>query len=202
MSAEGRAGRGIVKEDKGKAGRGGGAARVAASSYLNTAPLVWSFARGPRRGEIELITDTAPARCADMLARGQAEAALVPVIEYQRLPETALVPGVCVGAREHTGLGFVFAMWMAHESAGERVRGIDFAGARDEGLAHVEEIAIEYERELGRPRAELVRYLRRNICFELDEEMSAGLELYFRLAHKHGVIKSLRPLRWLGTPAA
>ena len=100
MSAEGRVGRGIVKEEKGKAGRGSGAPRVAASSYLNTAPLVWSFARGPRRGEIELITDTAPARCADMLARGRTEAALVPVIEYQRLPETALVPGVCVGARE------------------------------------------------------------------------------------------------------
>ena len=76
-----------------------GAPRVAASSYLNTAPLVWSFARGRRRGEVELVTDTAPARCADMLARGQVEAALVPVIEYQRLPETAVVPGVCVGAR-------------------------------------------------------------------------------------------------------
>ena len=76
-----------------------GAPRVAASSYLNTAPLVWSFARGPRRGEVDLLTDTAPARCADMLARGQVEAALVPVVEYQRLPETAVVPGVCVGAR-------------------------------------------------------------------------------------------------------
>src|SRR5215210_4448767 len=75
------------------------APRVAASSYLNTAPLVWGFARGPRSGEVELVTDTAPARCADMLARGQVEAALVPVIEYQRLPETAVVPGVCVGAR-------------------------------------------------------------------------------------------------------
>src|SRR2546421_8457917 len=104
--------------------------------------------------------------------------------------------------RKYTGLGFVFAMWMAHESAGERVRAIDFAGARDEGLEHVEEIAAEYERELGRPRAELIRYLRRNICFELDDEMSAGLELFFRLAHKHGVIESLRPLNWLGTTSA
>ena len=34
-----------------------------------------------------------------MLARGEVEAALVPVIEYQRLPETLVVPGVCVGAR-------------------------------------------------------------------------------------------------------
>jgi chorismate dehydratase len=262
----------------------GEAPRVAASSYLNTAPLIWSFARGERRNEVELLTDTAPARCADMLARGQVEAALVPVIEYQRMPETAIVPGVCVGAREEvhsvvlvtrgarleevgsvaldtssrtsaalvevifrefigraprleqfapdlermldrydaalvigdpamtferaglrvydmaalwrefTGLGFVFAMWMAQRGASARVRAIDFAAARDEGLARVEEIAAEYERELGRPRDELVRYLTRNICFELDEGMHAGLKLFFQLAHKHGVTSALRPL--------
>ena len=265
------------------------APRVAASSYLNTAPLIWSFARGPRRDEVELLTDTAPARCADMLARGQVEAALVPVIEYQRLPEAAVVPGVCVGARrevhsvvlvtrgarledvnsvalsiesrtsvalvevifrefigrapklepfvptleemlrehdaalvigdpamtfsreglrvydmaalwrEFTGLGFVFAMWMAHGSAARLVGSVDFAAARDEGLARVEEIAAEYERELARPREELISYLTRNICFELDEEMSAGLELFFRLAHKHGVTREQRPLKFLGT---
>jgi chorismate dehydratase len=101
--------------------------------------------------------------------------------------------------REHTGLGFVFAMWMAHESASARVRAVDFAGARDEGLASVEEIVDVYERELGRPRAELIHYLTRNIAFELDEEMRAGLELFFRLAHKHGVTESLRPLKFLGT---
>ena len=281
----------MSKETAAGVGRGG-APRVAASSYLNTAPLIWSFARGGRGGEVELLTVTAPARCADMLARGQVEAALVPVIEYQRLPETAVVPGVCVGARsevhsvvlvtrgarleevgsvaldassrtsaalvevifreflgraprleqfapdlgrmlglydaalvigdpamtferaglrvydmaalwrEFTGLGFVFAMWMAHAGASGRVRAIDFAAARDEGLARVEEIAAGYEGPLGRPRAELVHYLTRNICFELDEGMSAGLELFFRLAHRHGVIQSLRPLDFLGTGGA
>src|ERR671926_70605 len=71
---------------------------VASGTVLAT-PRVCGVASGRRRGEVELVTDTAPARCADMLARGQVEAALVPVIEYQRLPETAVVPGVCVGAR-------------------------------------------------------------------------------------------------------
>lgn len=278
-----------MREEAKRVSAVGGAPRVAASSYLNTAPLIWSFAKGRRRGEVELLTDTAPARCADMLARGQVEAALVPVIEYQRLPETAIVPGVCVGARaevhsvvlatrgarledvssialstesrtsaalievicreflgraprleqaepnlelmlarhdaalvigdpamtfereglrvydmaalwrEHTGLGFVFAMWMAHAGASERVRAVDFAGARDEGLAGVEEIVDVYERELGRPREELVRYLTYNIAFDLDEEMRAGLELFFRLAHKHGVTEAQRPLKFIGT---
>jgi chorismate dehydratase len=72
--------------------------RLAASSYLNTAPLIWSFQHGTRRDLMQLITDTAPSRCADLLRRGQVEAALVPIIEYQRIAEARVVPGVCVGS--------------------------------------------------------------------------------------------------------
>jgi chorismate dehydratase len=261
------------------------APRLAASSYLNSAPLIWSYTRGTRRSRVELLTDAAPARCARMLARGEVEAALVPVIEYQRLEGIAVVPGVCVGARravrsvvlatrradlrdvrrvaldessrtsaalvrvifrefygheietttrspdvhamleaadaalvigdpamtfaraglhvhdlaslwrEHTGLGFVFAMWMARESAVGAVSAADFAGARDEGVARLEEIVEEYEGRLRLPREELRAYLTENVCFDLNEEMRAGLELYFRLAHKHGLIERVRPLR-------
>lgn len=73
--------------------------RIAASSYLNTAPLIWSFLHGAQRDSVELFTDTAPARCAEMLARGEVDAALVPVIEYQRLQNVLLVPEVCVGSK-------------------------------------------------------------------------------------------------------
>jgi chorismate dehydratase len=263
---------------------------VAASSYLNSAPLIWSFVRGTRRECVELLTDAAPARCAEMLARGETDAALVPVIEYQRMADVAVVPGVCVGARravrsvvlatrrndlrevrtialdessrtsaalvrvifrefygcdvettarspdvramldeadaalvigdpamtfareglhvydlatlwrEHTGLGFVFAMWMARASDAWAVRAADFAGARDEGLAHLEEIVNGYSAQLNLPRAELRDYLTNNVCFDLDEAMRAGLELYFALAHKHGLTESARPLRLIDAP--
>src|SRR6266851_4058110 len=73
--------------------------RIAASSYLNTAPLVWSFLHGSQRNAVELFTDTAPARCADMLASGEVDAALVPVIEYQRITDVEIIPDVCVGSR-------------------------------------------------------------------------------------------------------
>ena len=73
--------------------------RIAASSYLNTAPLIWSFIHGAQRDAVDLFTDTAPARCAEMLARGEVDAALVPVIEYQRLAGVSIVPDVCVGSR-------------------------------------------------------------------------------------------------------
>lgn len=74
--------------------------RISASSYSNTAPLVWSFLYGKNQGKAELIMDTAPARSAQLLAEDRVDAALVPVIAYQMIEGARLVPGVCVGARE------------------------------------------------------------------------------------------------------
>src|SRR5438552_1612483 len=85
---------GIMNKDTGNRLPG-----IAASSYLNTAPLIWSFIRGSQRDAVELFTDTSPARCADMLSSGEVDAALVPVIEYQRIPNIEIVPDVCVGSR-------------------------------------------------------------------------------------------------------
>ena len=72
---------------------------IAASSYLNTAPLIWSFVHGSRRESVKLFTDKAPARCAEMLTRNEVDAALVPMIEYQRPSDIAIIPDVCVGSR-------------------------------------------------------------------------------------------------------
>jgi chorismate dehydratase len=71
--------------------------RLAASSYLNSAPLIWSFIHGSRKGTVNL-TDPVPSRCAELLAEGAVEAALIPVIEYQRIPGVSIVPDVCVGS--------------------------------------------------------------------------------------------------------
>ena len=79
------------------------APRISASSYSNTAPLVWSFLYGANRGRYELIMDNAPARSAELLAQRTVDAALVPVVEYQRIENILLVPDVCVGARERAG---------------------------------------------------------------------------------------------------
>jgi chorismate dehydratase len=73
--------------------------RISASSYSNTAPLIWSFLYGANRGQFELILDNAPARSAELLAENRIDAALVPVIEFQRIADVLLVPQVCVGAR-------------------------------------------------------------------------------------------------------
>lgn len=259
--------------------------RLAASSYLNSAPLIWSFLRGSMKEKVS-FTDPVPAKCADLLAQDSVDAALVPVIEYQRIPDIQLVPGVCVGSKEkvrsvvlvtrtddlktvqsvaldessrtsatlvriifkefigwepswrtatpnlgqmlaendgaliigdpgmtfsrdgyqvwdlatlwrqHTGLGFVFAMWMIRDGAPAPARGLEFAKARDEGLAALDEIVEHYENQLGLTREAIVEYLTKNISFEPDESMAAGLGLYFQLAHKQRLIEAVKPLRY------
>ena len=263
--------------------------RIAASSYLNTAPLIWSFLYGARRNTVELSTDKAPARCAELLVSGEVDASLVPVIEYQRISDVVIVPDVCVGSRsavqsvvlatklnnlkkvrsvaldnssrtsvalvkiifreflgfepewetaspdlrsmlqqadaaliigdpamkiprnqfrvfdlatmwhEFTGLGFVFAMWMAGNQNSGAIRAVDFAAARDEGLEHLDEIAGENKNQLGLSEDEIKAYLTENIAFRLDEDMKHGVGLYFDLALKHKLINEKKPLRFLET---
>lgn len=257
--------------------------RLAASTYLNSAPLIWSFLHGflhgSQRDTVD-FTDAVPARCAQLLSQNEVDAALVPVIEYQRIPGGALVPDVCVGSqkevlsvvlvsknaqlenihtvaldessrtsatlvkvifreflgreaewttrspnlgdmlerndaaliigdpgmtfprkglkiwdmaelwRNYTGLGFVFAMWMVRNESID----VDFAGARDEGVARIDEIVDAYK---DRIPMDLRKYLTENIVYRIDESMQRGLELYFELAHKHQLIERLKPLRYI-----
>jgi predicted solute-binding protein len=90
-------------------------------------------------------------------------------------------------------------MWMIREQSLEILDRVDFAAARDEGLANVDAVLADYDRVLDLPVDELRRYLTDNISFSLDDEMKQGMELYFRLAHKHGLVPELRPLRFAGT---
>ena len=257
--------------------------RISASSYSNTAPLVWSFLYGKNHGKVEIILDNAPARSAELLGAGRVDAALVPVIAYQMMEDVRLIPDVCVGATErvrsvclitrgveladvrsvaldtssrtsvaltkiifreflgfepdwrnakpdvdemlsvsdaalligdpalrlsaagkkehrsfdlaelwhrYTGLGFVFAMWMTKRGGTD----IDFAAARDEGLAHLDEIAGNYSHFTGVEAAEMKLYLSQNISFEVHEAMQQGMELYFDLAAKNDLIPGVKPL--------
>ena len=268
--------------------------RISASSYSNTAPLVWSFLYGENHGKTEIILDNAPARSAELLNQNRVDAALVPVIAYQMLDDLRLIPDVCVGAREkvrsvclvtkgeelkdvrsvsldtssltsvvltkiifreflgfdpewrqaepdvdsmlgtadcalligdpalriadrgsriadsplvtrhvslkafdlatlwhqYTGLGFVFAMWMTRK---EEIA-IDFAAARDEGLEHLDEIVANYEHQIDLGRDEMKKYLSENISYSVDDSMRRGMELYFKLAAKSGLIETNRPI--------
>lgn len=265
-------------------------ARISASSYSNTAPLVWSFLYGRNHGRVEIILDNAPARSAELLAGDRVDAALVPVIAYQMIDDVRLVPDVCVGARErvqsvclvtkggpleavrsvaldtssrtsvvltkiifseflgfepayrdaapdidtmlatsdaaliigdpalsigdlnpksktqnlksydlaalwhrHTGLGFVFAMWMTRRQKCD----IDFAAARDEGLEHLDEIIANYDSRIGLGVEAMRTYLSESISYSVDDSMRQGMALYFKLAAEHGLIEPARDLRFI-----
>ncbi len=92
----------------------------------------------------------------------------------------------------HTGLGFVFAMWMTRR---ENVS-IDFAAARDEGLSHLDEIIANYETDIPLGHDEMRKYLSENISYSIDDSMRRGMDLYFELAAKNGLIKENKPLRF------
>jgi chorismate dehydratase len=74
--------------------------RIAASTYLNSAPLVYSFTQGFLRKKYDFIGDEAPSRCAEMLMEGQCEIALIPVIEFQRIPGLRIVPEIAVASKK------------------------------------------------------------------------------------------------------
>jgi chorismate dehydratase len=97
---------------------------------------------------------------------------------------------------QYTGLGFVFAMWMIRDDAAAAASGMDFAGARDEGLVVLSEIVDHYEKPLSLSRESMLQYLTENISFTPDAEMLAGLQLYFQLAYKHGLIDAIKPLQY------
>jgi chorismate dehydratase len=73
--------------------------RIAASTYLNSAPLVYSFAQGSLQKRYRFMGDAAPARCAGLLATGECDIALIPAIEYQRLRGLRIIPGVAVASK-------------------------------------------------------------------------------------------------------
>jgi chorismate dehydratase len=99
--------------------------------------------------------------------------------------------------RQHTGLGFVFAMWMVRSDCVTRLQAVDFARARDEGLEHLEEIVVQYQSSLSLSPEEIREYLTRNIAFHIDIEMAKGLQRYFELAGKHELIAKVRPMRFV-----
>ncbi|HEU4713764.1 MAG TPA: menaquinone biosynthesis protein [Pyrinomonadaceae bacterium] len=133
-------------------------------------------------------TTTSP-KLDEMLNRN--DAALIIGDPGMTFPRTGLkVWDMATLWRNYTGLGFVFAMWMARNEAID----VDFAGARDEGVTKIDEIIDAYK---DRIPMDLRRYLTENIVYRIDESMERGLQLYFELAHKHRLIERVKPLRYI-----
>ena len=73
--------------------------RISIVEYLNTAPLVWGFTNGPLRGKYDL-SFTVPSQCSEQLRTGQADVAIIPAIEYQRIQDLAILPDMAIASKK------------------------------------------------------------------------------------------------------
>jgi chorismate dehydratase len=72
--------------------------RISIVQYLNTAPLVRGFTHGPLEGKYDL-SFTVPSQCAEALRTGAADIAIIPAIEYQRIPDLVVLPGLAIASQ-------------------------------------------------------------------------------------------------------
>jgi len=73
--------------------------RISVVQYLNTTPLVRGFTRGPLQGKYDL-SFTVPSQCAEELRTGAADVAIIPAIEYQRIPNLVILPDLSIASKE------------------------------------------------------------------------------------------------------
>ena len=73
--------------------------RISIVQYLNTAPLVWGFTHGPLAGKYEL-SFTVPSQCAEALRAGEADIAIIPAIEYQRIEGLMMMPDLAIASKK------------------------------------------------------------------------------------------------------
>ena len=73
--------------------------RISVVQYLNTAPLVRGFTHGPLQGKYDL-SFTVPSQCAEALRTGAADVAIIPAIEYQRIPNLVILPELSISSKE------------------------------------------------------------------------------------------------------
>jgi len=72
--------------------------RISAISYLNTAPLMWDFERGPAAQKFD-ISYTLPSSCARALGAGTADIGIIPAAAYAEIPGLQVVPDVAIASK-------------------------------------------------------------------------------------------------------
>ena len=73
--------------------------RISVVQYLNTAPLVRGFTHGPLQGKYDL-SFTVPSQCAEALRTNTADIAIIPAIEFQRIPNLVILPDLSIASKE------------------------------------------------------------------------------------------------------
>jgi chorismate dehydratase len=110
--------------------------------------------------------------------------------------ETLHVYDVVQEWRRLTGLPAVLAIWAGRREAVTPEIVADFVASKEYGVAHLGEISAAASLEQNLPAADLLNYLQESIDFSLDSDNLAGLELYYCLAAKLGLIPRAKAIEW------
>ena len=93
---------------------------------------------------------------------------------------------------------FVFAFWACRMDTSFPADVVgQFQKAKQWGMERRDEIASVYSRRLKLENGFLLNYLLHNINYDMGPEHIRGLQEYYRLAEKAGLVKDLKPLRFL-----
>jgi chorismate dehydratase len=116
--------------------------------------------------------------------------------------ETLHVYDVVQEWRRLTGLPAVLAVWAGRRESVTPEIVADFVASKEYGVAHLGEISAAASVEQNLPAADLLNYLQENIDCSLDSDNLAGLELYYGLAAKLGLIPRAKAIEWanINTP--
>lgn len=90
--------------------------------------------------------------------------------------------------RECTGRPFVFAVWAVRREACHSELARCLATSKAEGLRRLDEIAAEFSARLGRPAAELRRYLGENLSYHLGEPELDSVRQFLQLCREDGLV--------------
>ncbi len=117
-----------------------GKLRISIVEFLNTAPLVWGFTDGPLAGKYDL-SFAVPSQCADALKRRDVDVAIIPSIEYQRIDNTVVLPGMSV-----SGDGEIRSLLVVSKRPIERAKRIALDTSSRATVAYVKILARDFWR--------------------------------------------------------
>jgi chorismate dehydratase len=95
-----------------------------------------------------------------------------------------------------TGLPFVYAVWTGWPGAATPADVAALQRARDEGVAHADEVARAYYPGDPERQAVAARYLRDNIRYRVGDEELEGLRTFYRYAAELKLVSFDGPLRF------
>lgn len=93
-----------------------------------------------------------------------------------------------------TGLPFVFAAWVARDDAdlGDLPERLELA--KQQGMAHLNEIIGKYAIPRGWPADLAMQYMTRYLKYDIGKRQLEAIRLFHQLAVKHGMLESARDL--------